>query len=280
MNKPIKTVQFYSRADNKKALLFQKKIESWLKKEKKNIVISNKNPEAIIVLGGDGTIMEVARKYSKMDTVILGINLGQLGFLASINNPNDFSKMLSRFFKGEYEVSNGMMLEANVFRNKKKVFTTEAFNEVVVQSPLGIVEVGVGIGGETIEEIRGTGVLIGTPSGSTAYNLSAHGPVIFPNIRCMVVTELFDHDIPTPSLVVPETEVVTLRIEDFREHKFLKVSKTNEPVDVLLVSDGVASCVLKKGDEVKVSSAQSSFKLAVLEKDYFYKSLNSKFGFK
>src|SRR5207253_1005169 len=117
-----------------------------------------------IVLGGDGTIMEAARKYAKENVVLLGINLGNLGFLASVNNPNDFQVLLDKFFKGDFSVNPGIIIDARVIREGKEVFCTEAFNEVVVQSPLGIVEIGVGIGEEMVEEIRGTGVLVSKPS--------------------------------------------------------------------------------------------------------------------
>lgn len=280
MTKKIYKASFYLREDNPEAEKWKLKIEEWLKNDYPEIEISSVKPDVVIVLGGDGTIMEACRKYSQSDTIILGVNLGRVGFISSINNPEDFKEKLTKFLNGEYKLNPGMIIQARVIRDGRSVFVTEAFNEVVVQSPLGMVEIEVGIDGDMVEEIRGTGVLVSTPSGSTAYNLSAHGPIVTPDIECLIITELFDHDLPTPSLVIPSKENIKLIIKSFREHKILKLTSTNETVDVLMVSDGRTSFVLNKGDEVDIYRTNCSFKLAVLESNYFYKSLRAKFSFR
>lgn len=276
----ITKVSFYSREGNAEAQEWQTKIVAWLREQHPDVVLDAGAPEALIVLGGDGTIMEAARKYACANIVLVGINLGQLGFLASVDDPKNFPTMLDKFFAGDFESHPGMIIQAQVVRSGKTIFSADAFNEVVVQNPLGLVEIAVHIAGEVIEEIRGSGVLVATPSGSTAYNLSAHGPVIVPNIQCLVVTELFDHDLPTPSLVVPLSEEITLDIKNFREHKLLELKSTNESADVLLIADGTPVYVLQRGDVVRVTQAPSSFTLAVLERNHFFKSLRSKFSFK
>ncbi|MEQ1500487.1 MAG: NAD(+)/NADH kinase, partial [Parcubacteria group bacterium] len=233
MTKKIYKASFYLREDNPEAEKWKLKIEEWLKNDYPEIEISSVKPDVVIVLGGDGTIIEACRKYSQSDTIILGVNLGRVGFISSINNPEDFKEKLTKFLNGEYKLNPGMIIQARVIRDGRSVFVTEAFNEVVVQSPLGMVEIEVGIDGDMVEEIRGTGVLVSTPSGSTAYNLSAHGPIVTPDIECLIITELFDHDLPTPSLVIPSKENIKLIIKSFREHKILKLTSTNETVDVL-----------------------------------------------
>jgi NAD+ kinase len=280
MAKEINKINFFSRTDNTDASVWQEKIEAWLKENFPNVEVTTENPEAVLVLGGDGTIMEAARKYANDDVIILGINLGWLGFLASINDPKDFDTELTKFINGDFHLNSGMVISAEVIREDKKVFSAHSFNEIAVQNPLGMVDVGVSIEGEMVQEVKGTGILVSTPAGSTAYNLSAHGPILAPNIECFVITELFDHSLPTPSLVVPSTEVVTLFIQNFREHKLLKLSSTGEELDVLLTSDGAKPFVLKKGDKIEISRAKSSFKMAMLEKSSFYKNLKSKFSFK
>lgn len=280
MNKIIKTISFYSRLDNQDARTWQSKIALWLKEKHPEITISDDKGDAILVLGGDGTIMEAARKYANDDVFVLGLNLGQLGFLASIGETNDFFPMLDKFFKGEYKFNAGMILNGNIMRGGKSVFSADAFNEIVVQSPLGIVELGVAVDGEIIQEIRGTGVLISTPSGSTAYNISAHGPVVAPNLSCLIITELFDHNLPTPSLVIAPDEAITLKVRHFREHKYLKVVTTSEPADVLFVADGLPLFVLQSGDEINITRTNSAFKLVELQHNHFFKSLRSKFEFK
>ncbi|MFZ2049117.1 MAG: NAD(+)/NADH kinase [Minisyncoccia bacterium] len=279
-NKQIQKISFYSRIDNTEAKHWQSKILEWLKDNYPNIAVEEEHSDAVIVLGGDGAIMEASRMNAKSGAVIVGINLGNLGFLSSINNPIDFPLMLEKLFKGDFQIHKGMLVKAVVIRDGKEVFSAEAFNEVVVESPLGMVELDVVIDGEVVEEIRGSGALVATPFGSTAYNLSAHGPIVSPNIECLIVTELFDHDIPSPSLVIPTTETIKLVVQNFRENKLLKISATNEPVDVLLIADGQASFVLKQKDEVNITKTDSSFSLAILEHNHFFKSLRSKFSFK
>jgi NAD+ kinase len=276
----VNKISFYSRENNADVKGWKTKIESWLEDNQAQVEIVEKSPDAVIVLGGDGTIMEASRKYANEDVVIFGINLGQLGFLSTVNNPEDFPSMLKRFFNGEYTISPGMIVRARVIRDKKEVYVTDAFNEVVVQNPLGIVEINVVVRDEVVESIQGSGILVATPLGSTAYNLSAHGPVVAPGIDCLVVTELFDHDIPTPSLVLSSGETIKLIIEKFREHKLLKIGTTGEPLDVLLIADGRAPFVLKQKDEIQISRANSQFKLASFEPNQFFKNFRSKFDFK
>lgn len=279
-SRSIKKISFYYRRDNEEAKPWQIRIEEWLKENYSQISVVEKNSDVVIVLGGDGAIMEASRMYAQNEVVIVGINLGNLGFLTSVNNPLDFPIMLERLFKGDYQIHKGMLIEAKVVRDGKEVFSTEAFNDVVVESPLGMVELDVMIDGEIVEEIRGSGVLVATPFGSTAYNLSAHGPIVSPNIECLIITELFDHDIPSPSLVIPTSEIIRIIVQDFRENKLLKISATDEPVDVLLIADGQASFVLQQKDEVNITRTDSAFKLAILEPNHFFKSLRSKFSFK
>ena len=278
--KQIQKISFYSRADSAEAKVWQTKIESWLKENYPTISVVETEPDAVIVLGGDGAIMEASMINAKEEVLIVGINLGNLGFLTSVNDPTDFPIMLERLFVGDFQTHKGMLIEAKVIRDGKEVFSADAFNEIVIQSPLGMVELDVVIESETVEEIRGSGVLVSTPLGSTAYNLSAHGPIVSPNIECFVITELFDHDIPSPSLVIPTAETIKLIIQNFRENKLLKISATDEPVDVLLIADGRASFVMRQKDEVRITKTESAFKIAVLEPNHFFKSLRSKFSFK
>jgi NAD+ kinase len=282
MNKILNKICFYSRPDNDEAKKWQLKIESWLTDKYPRIKIAKDEDEteAVIVLGGDGTIMEAVRRYAKQDVVILGLNLGQLGFLSSIDSPDDFIPMLDRFLRGDYKTISGLTIKGDVIREGKTIFSADAFNEIVIQSPLGMVEIGVDIGGEEIQKIRGSGVLVSTPFGSTAYNLSAHGPVVVPGIPCLILTELFDHSLPTPSVVVPADEVIDLVVKDFRERKLLKVTASDEYADVLFIADGIALFVLKQGDKIQITHAQSAFRLAELQPNHFFRSLHNKFEFK
>lgn len=280
MASQVTTVSFLYRPENKVALAWEKKISQWLKKKYPKIKIIKKNGKVIIVLGGDGTILEAARKYQNHGSKILGLNLGQVGFLASIREEKDFFSGLDKFFKGQYWTAERMMLRASVIRAGQTVFTSNALNEITVQNLLGMVELDLRIDEDSMQKIRGTGVLISTATGSTGFNLSAHGPIVMPDIKCFIVTELMDHNIPSPSIVIKRNKKIELKILSFRERGLLSIAKTGENVDVVLVADGLNIFSLKEKDVINIERSPKLIRFVELEKNYFFKSLQEKFSFK
>jgi NAD+ kinase len=269
---------YYSR--NERAVFWAEKIAGYIKKRFPKLREDNKKPDIVIVLGGDGTILKAARKYHELGSVILGLNLGKVGFLASVRDQKDFLKALDTCLRGKFGVIERMILSAQVFRKGKIVFNAEAMNEVVVKNPLGMVELEARVAGHPVQHIRGTGLLVSTATGSTAYNLSAHGPIIMPDIKCLVITELLDHSIPSPSVVVKYNSVVSIKVISFRQTGTLSLSKTKQKIDVLMMADGNSAFPLEERDEVIITSSPHLAKFAELEKNYFFKSLKEKFGFK
>lgn len=276
----IGSFHIFFRSDNKPATLLAAKIDSLIKNRLPGIRNDSKKPELVITLGGDGTILEAARKYHESGAIILGLNLGNVGFLASVRDEKDFLKAIGNFLKGKYGVIERMMLLAKIQRKGKTVFRTEAMNEVVIKNPLGMVELRAKIAGHPVKHIRGTGMLVATATGSTAYNLSAHGPIIMPDIKCFVVTELLDHSIPSPSLVVKYHNPINIKVVSFRKRGLISLSKTGQKIDVLLMADGESIFPLEEKDEIIVESSPHLVKFAELEENYFFKSLQEKFGFR
>ena len=276
----IKKVSIYCRHDNQKAIKWSQKIEKWLRRKYPRVKIEDKKPDAVIVLGGDGTILSAVEEYQKKNPIILGLNLGHVGFLASSSNQKNFLTALDAFFRGEYRVTKRMTLEARVMRKKKKVFSLSSLNEISVQNLLGMVEVGVSIDGYAVQRIHGTGVLAATPTGSTAFNLSAHGPIVMPDIHCLIITEIMDHNIPTPSIVVGKEREITLQILNFRKRGLLKIASGGEEADAVVTGDSDTIFPLKVGDTIKIRCAPRFIKMAELERDYFFKSLQEKFTFR
>jgi NAD+ kinase len=276
----ISKVEIFHRADNIRATAWSKKIKAWINRNYPKVRIGSDRPSGVIVLGGDGTILEAARIFRKTSPLVLGLNLGDVGFLASARASKDFLPAVGKFLRGEYGVAKRMMIKASVVRNGNKVFSTDSLNEVSVQSLLGIVRIEVDIEKHPLQFIRGTGILIATATGSTAYNLSAHGPIVVPEIECMILTEIMDHNIPTPSIVVKKDQRIRLAVLGFRERGILSISGTREAVDVLLIADGETIFPLKKNDEVILERSPHAIKFAELERNYFFKSLGEKFGFK
>lgn len=265
---------------NERALSWAVKIDSFIKNRFPGCKKNEKKPEVVIVLGGDGTILEAGRKYHELGSVILGLNLGNIGFLASVRDEKDFLKSLETFFQSRSELVERMMLSAQVKRKDKIVFKTEALNEVVIKNLLGLVELEANVAGHPVQYIRGSGLLVATATGSTAYNLSAHGPIIMPDIKCLIITEILDHGIPSPSVVVKYNNPVSVKVVSYRKTDIISLSKNSQKIDVILVADGESIFPLEEKDEVIVTSSPHLVKFAELEKNYFFKSLQEKFGFK
>ncbi len=276
----VTTISFAYRPDNEIASTWEKKIIQWLNKKYPKVKVVSKSGKVIVVLGGDGTILEAARKYQNHGSKILGLNLGQVGFLASVREEKNFLAGLDKFFKGEYWVVKKMMLRINVVRSNKTVFSTNALNEVTVQNLLGVVELEVRVDNDAVQHIRGTGALVSTATGSTAFNLSAHGPIVMPDMDCLIITEILDHDIPSPSIVVKKNKKIQLKVLSFRERGLLSIRQTGETADVVLVADGTKLFPLNKNDVVNVNSSPKLVNFVELEKNYFFKSLQEKFSFK
>lgn len=275
-----KTFHIFYHPSNKRAISWAGQINTFIKKKFLDIKNDSRKPEVVIVLGGDGTILEAARKYHELGSIILGLNLGNVGFLASVREEKDFLKALTDFLEGNFGIVERMILSAQVQRKGKIVFTAEALNEIVIKNPLGMVELQAKIAGHPVKDIKGTGILVATATGSTAYNLSAHGPIVMPDIKCLIVTELLDHSIPSPSLVVKYNNIINIEVVSFRERGLIALAKTNKKIDVLLVADGESVFPLQEKDEVIIKSSPHLIKFAELEKNYFFKSLQEKFGFK
>jgi NAD+ kinase len=241
------------------------------------------NPEdaqVVIVLGGDGSILEVAKRYSENNPLIFGLNMGHVGFLASVRNEVDFEAGISKLLTGHFHVSKRSMIRTSLIRRGVTLCTTECLNDVFVKSLAGMCELSISIDGTDVQRVRGTGVLVSTPTGSTAFNLSAHGPIIMPTIRCMAMTELLDHDIPTPSVIVDGDQELRIKILSFRKSNTFVLKNNNEPVDVILSADSADVYPLEVEDEVLVSMSDKTVSIVELEDGYFVKSLREKFSFK
>jgi NAD+ kinase len=142
-----------------------------------------------------------------------------------------------------------------------------------------MVEMNVLIEGYRAQTIRGSGALVSTATGSTGYNLSANGPIVMPNIRCFIITEILDHNTPTPSIIVKYNKQVTLEVVSFRKRNLLSVYR-DTVADTVLLGDGGAIFPLLPGDKIIVKNSPHFVKFAELDPDYFFKSLQKKFSFR
>ncbi|QQG45200.1 MAG: NAD(+)/NADH kinase [Candidatus Sungiibacteriota bacterium] len=285
----FKKVAFYFRTEVKAAKFWENKLARLLKKRFTKIQILASNavprqkksaPELLIVLGGDGTILEAAQKFQRWNPRILGLNLGHVGFLASVRNPKNFVAGLFSVLRRKYRVVPHMMMRAVVERRGKRILSGYALNEIAVQNLSGVVDIEVYVDEHCVQKIHGSGVLVSTATGSTAYNLSAHGPIVMPDIKCFIITELMDHSLPTPSLVIKRDRTITVKIGGFRKSGRFLLQDTKEPVDVMLSTDTERALALRPGDRIIIKKSERLVRFLELEKNYFFKSLQEKFAFR
>lgn len=219
--------------------------------------------DAAFVLGGDGTLLNVAKLVAPRDIPILGINLGHLGFLTEIELP-ELYRALPRVLAGQYRVESRMMVEARVMRRgKSKRFL--ALNEVVVsKGPFArLIEVETYIGESLVATYPADGVIVATPTGSTAYALSAGGPIVSPNVDSLIVVPVCPHTLAARAVVVNKDEVLRLAIRADHE-------------DALLTIDGQSGYRLRLSDEITVRRASVVTRLIRLAGWSFYDVLRRK----
>lgn len=286
----IRHITIFTRPDNKEGIRWKKKLAAYLSAKHPEVQLKDDSPasakaaagnaDCVIALGGDGTILEAARTFRKGRPLIVGLNLGHVGFLASVREPKDFLPAVDRLLADDYHPLERMVAMAAVERDGKTLRRSEFLNEAALQSLLGAIKLSVLVDGHPLQHIHGNGVLVATPTGSTAYNLSAHGPIVAPDISCFIVTEILDHHIPTPPVVLKRTKTIRIRIDELRQKGVLALAKTGEPIDAILTADGAEPFPLQEGDEVTIRRSSGKIRFAEFEKNYFLKSLQEKFAFR
>jgi NAD+ kinase len=203
----------------------------------------------VVVLGGDGTILRVARELEGAPTPILGVNLGGLGFLTSIRADN-LARALGEVFAGKVTVSERFTLEASLVRQGRRLQTHRALNDAVISRGAfsRIVRLRVSIQEEWLTEYVCDGMIFATPTGSTAYSLSAGGPILLPEARACILTPICPHALSHRPVVAGEDAVVRCQV-------------VHAAGELLLTVDGQVQVALQLGDEVDVRSSAGRVRL-------------------
>lgn len=224
----------------------------------------DQQPALVIVLGGDGTLLAAARIFAATGTPILSVNLGNLGFLTEVRLA-DLYATLDGWCKDCFQVDQRAMLHAELWREGTLRSNHEALNDVVVSkgdiARMG--EFGVDLDGKTVAEFRADGVIVSTPTGSTAYTLAANGPILTPDVDALVVTPICPH-------------LLTLRPIVVRGDASLNVRLVGVPTAALLTVDGQQAVQLLRGDEVHCRRSEFTVKLVRLSESSFFEALRSK----
>ena len=237
-------------------------------KDAEKNIIRERIPDMIdcaIVIGGDGSLIEVARTLWKRDVPILGINMGTLGYLTEVEVSN-LAEDITQMLKGDYLYEERMMLEGMFPNGKKDV----ALNDIVVSrkgDDLRIIYFKLFVNGELLNSYEADGIIISTPTGSTAYNMSAGGPIVDPKAQMMLITPINDHNLSSKSIVISADEEVTVELGKRRSQK-------DEMVEVSF--DGDSKVRLEVGDRFVVRRAEDTAKICKLSSESFLEILRRK----
>ena len=222
--------------------------------------------QCIVVMGGDGTLLSVARRYGQQGVPILGVNVGGLGFLTEVSL-DELHPTLEQVLAGRYEVEERMMLRSTIFRRDRVFWEETVLNDAVINKGAlaRIVELTTWIDGEYLTTYRADGLIIATPTGSTAYTMSAGGPIVYPTLRHVILLPICPHTLNNRPIILPETVTVSVTLDKKAE-------------DVYLTVDGQVGAALEAGDRVEVECASHHLKLIKSPRRSHFETLRAKLG--
>lgn len=223
------------------------------------------NAEMVICFGGDGTILHMAKAATRRGIPILGVNIGTMGFMAELES-TELDK-LANLAKGDYTLDSRMMLDVTVQRDRDILFHDVCLNDVVVTkgTVARIVHLQVKCDGALALESGGDGIIVSTPTGSTAYNFSAGGPIVEPEARNMIITPICPHEMDSRCIIASDKRTITVEmVRNARRNAYLSV-------------DGGKAFRLNMGDVAVIKRAQMETKLVRLKERSFYDVVSAKF---
>src|SRR5580692_4516728 len=282
--KTIKTVGIISRPRREDIARVVPPLIAWLRSHDVNVVCDSETTgcigalagdtqererialcsDLLIVLGGDGTLLSAARMAAERKVPILAVNLGGLGFLTTVSQDELYS-ILEEIFSGKHRVSERVMLESEIVRAGAVVRRQIALNDAVLNKAAlaRIMDVEVRVDGEYVTTYKADGLILSTPTGSTAYSLAAGGPIVYPIVEAFVVTPICPHTLTNRPLVIPDSATIEV---DF---------KAGDDA-VFLTLDGQIGIELVRGDHIRVRKAAEKLLLVRPAKKTYYEILRNK----
>jgi NAD+ kinase len=219
--------------------------------------------DLIVVFGGDGTMLRVAREVAGSRTPILGVNIGGLGFLTAVPSSN-LSHALERVWAGQFKFESRVLIQAAARCSGRRVVQT-ALNDIVVGRGISsrLVELDVSIDGDPLTRYRCDGLIVSSPTGSTAYSLAAGGAVVFPTAEVIALTPICPHTLSNRSLILPLTATISVRI-------------INPKPATILSADGQVVTELAAGDQITIRRSRRTVRLMHLKGSSFCETLRCK----
>ncbi len=219
-----------------------------------------------IVFGGDGSILRAVRQMGERQLPILGVNLGKLGFLADLQ-PADVVRSLHKMLNGQFEIISHLMIRCEVYRDGVRIIDRRGLNEVAILNgpPFAILSIELQVDAEFATVYNCDGIIVSTPIGSTAHNLSAGGPILRKNLQAFVISPINPHTLTVRPVVDTADRIYELRVNN--------PGKTTS-----VVLDGQSLVTIESGDRVRVTKARPVFQLIQIEGHGYYRTLREKLG--
>lgn len=255
--------------------VYQEKIIEYIQKYNKSYIVVDEEEyslkeinlegvDAMITLGGDGTLIRAARNFASYHLPILGINIGTLGYLTAINFKENMAA-LDHFLQGKYFVEERMMLTGHLETQNTSFY---ALNDIVIHRGYhSLLEFEVYVNGEKLNHYKGDGMIIATPTGSSAYNLSVGGPLVDPSSEMILLTPIAPHTLNTRSIVLSGQSQIEVRLK----------GKTNEKLGFPIAQfDGDKSLEFRPNDRLLIKQGDLKIKIVKLRKESFLETLRRK----
>jgi len=226
------------------------------------------NADFVLVLGGDGTLLSVAREVAGTRMPVLGINLGTLGFLAEVE-PNRMEEAIERLMNGDYLIEERMMLDATVVHDGKETVLSSALNDVTLTrcGSLQMIRYSIYVNGKLLCNMGADGVIVATPTGSTGYNMSAGGPIAEPGAKLLMLTPVCAHTLNSRSVILRSDDVVEIVIGTANDGSALTVEAA---------SDGHEKVMMSTGDTLRIRKSDKTTVIVKLDERSFLEALQRK----
>jgi NAD+ kinase len=257
-------------------------VVNWLRDRKIDVILDNtsaallnepggvqktllaQKADVLLILGGDGTMLNAARLAGERGIPILGVNMGGLGFLTEVRLEHLYPS-LERVFANEYVLDERLMIGSHIHRHGETVAQGVVLNDVVVSKGIlaRMIELRIAIQGQFVTNLRGDGLIISTPTGSTAYSLSAGGPIISPSVRSLIMTPICPHTLTHRPLIVPDDVTI-------------EVTLTSKDEGAMATLDGQVGVALTQGDSVDLKVSEHRTKLIRFPESSYYVVLREK----
>ena len=261
------SIQEYLTAHGKKCMVDEgtRKSDNELYTYQKQV---SREVDCVIVLGGDGTLLQAATDLADRDIPFLGINFGTLGFLAEVNRTG-IEDALEKLIAGQFEIEKRMMLCGKTYGTQGIKDEARALNDVVItrKGSLQIIHFSIYVNGQFLHHYHGDGIIISTPTGSTGYSLSAGGPIVEPKANLILLSPICSHSMHNRSIVLSPEDVVTVEIER---------NKDGEDQEVEAIFDGCHKVSMHTGDKIELKKSEKTTGIVKLSQMSFLEVLHKK----